>query len=279
LVTGHSLGGALATIAAVHLSYAGCLNKYPGRIEPLWAGLGNGDEYIACKGALDPSTTPEGSDSSAYRTINALYTFGAPRAGDSIFARLAMKLGWSDRHVYRFVNKLDVITQVPVMGFFHPGEGWPFVNEGASFVGVSDGVHRGHPIAGYEAAILTRVKPGLEVPDPPDEQSARVKRYEQAVREEGTPLAPLDPAYLGGRARLHFDALSSQELAPEAFTLNVDGEMIYGIKVHIEEPGRTLDDLLLFDSSFAFVVTLETLAPNIESTSTEEPELDVAPTP
>lgn len=80
-VTGHSLGAALATLAAAYFLDGGV-------------------------------------------AMTGMYTFGAPRVGDSVFAREFNKRGRAKAH--RFVKQQDLIARMPGMrfGFRHAGEMW-----------------------------------------------------------------------------------------------------------------------------------------------------------
>lgn len=88
-ITGHSLGGAVATI----LTY-------------------------------DLLRRNANLDSSMHKPFNikALYTFGAPRVGNREWAEHMMKLA-NDNHVgiFRFVNKDDVVPRMPCLGYYHVG--------------------------------------------------------------------------------------------------------------------------------------------------------------
>jgi hypothetical protein len=102
-ITGHSLGGALAMLAYVRAETDGCER---------------GDDVA------DPSdclfhNLPEGW----FIPVHAVYTFGAPRIGDPTFGVVAgAPLRGRDRIVYRFVNRGDLITDVPsfFLGYTHP---------------------------------------------------------------------------------------------------------------------------------------------------------------
>ena len=72
-ITGHSLGGALAVLAAARL-------------------------------ALD-------IDKSIYKSINGLYTFGQPRVGNRVFVK-ALDEEIKPRY-FRFVNDNDIVPRVP----------------------------------------------------------------------------------------------------------------------------------------------------------------------
>lgn len=92
-ITGHSLGGALAILAAADLSH----NQ---------------------------------------QTVDEVYTFGAPRVGNSVFSTyFKQKIAES----YRIVNRDDIVPHVPTkfMGFLHtPSERW--YSDGQSYVTCRD---------------------------------------------------------------------------------------------------------------------------------------------
>lgn len=98
LVTGHSLGAALATLAFAHAGYDGCLRNVT---------------------ATDPRTLEQRSlDPCFERGLDprALYTFGSPRVGDATFSGWVAALAREpqrDRGIFRFVNAADGVAKVP----------------------------------------------------------------------------------------------------------------------------------------------------------------------
>lgn len=92
-ITGHSMGGALAVLAATDLSHNGV-------------------------------------------TVNEVYTYGAPRVGNSVFSQYFKgKISES----YRIVNRDDIVPHVPTkfMGFLHTSsERW--YRDGESYVSCND---------------------------------------------------------------------------------------------------------------------------------------------
>ena len=104
-ITGHSLGGALAMIAYVRAETDGCFH---------------GEQIFtpsAC--ILHRPDEPAGW----WIPVHAVYTFGAPRIGDSAFGFAAgAPVGEDDRIIYRFVNGGDIVTDVPTSdhGYSHP---------------------------------------------------------------------------------------------------------------------------------------------------------------
>jgi triacylglycerol lipase len=85
-ITGHSLGGALALLAAAYL-------RFP----------------------LDAAATIP-------KPIAGLYTFGQPRVGNSLFGK-PCDADFGDRY-FRFVNSVDIVPRVPprLLGYWHAGK-------------------------------------------------------------------------------------------------------------------------------------------------------------
>jgi triacylglycerol lipase len=103
-ITGHSLGGALATLAYVRAETDGC-DRVDEVVDPAFCVVHHAD----AEGWWIP--------------VHAVYTFGAPRIGDPTFGIVAgAPLRGNDRVVYRFVNRGDLVTEVPRLsdGFSHP---------------------------------------------------------------------------------------------------------------------------------------------------------------
>jgi hypothetical protein len=142
ITTGHSLGGALATLTAMHVAY-GCELASDRALSDT--------ELAACPGAR--------------ADIQAVYTFGAPRAGDKRFAALAGNLhdATHTRRMFRVTYGSDAIPSVPgFAGYTHPFDlvddesrlevkldsvedvAFPFVND--------------HLTMGYIAALRKRVE-------------------------------------------------------------------------------------------------------------------------
>jgi triacylglycerol lipase len=84
-ITGHSLGGGLALLATAYL-------RFP----------------------LDAAATVP-------KPVAGLYTFGQPRAGNSLFGK-PCDADFGDQY-FRFVNKLDIVPRVPprLLGYWHAG--------------------------------------------------------------------------------------------------------------------------------------------------------------
>src|SRR5262249_7786233 len=102
LLTGHSLGGALATRAAVQLAYDCAGEK-----------VLSDAELVSCGGSPV--------------AIHSVYTYGSPRVGDARFAALAGPLA-DPAHVrlmFRFTHGVDAVPSTPaaVFGFSHPLDG------------------------------------------------------------------------------------------------------------------------------------------------------------
>jgi hypothetical protein len=151
-ITGHSLGGALASLAYVRAETDGC--------DP----FDEVDDPADCvtKRAADGWSIP----------VHAVYTFGAPRIGDPEFARVAgSPLGTGERYLYRFVNRGDLVTQIPLdtFGYSHPHLGAEtdflihFGHDHRLTIGGSDTVHptsiADHDMARYIEAIRANIIP------------------------------------------------------------------------------------------------------------------------
>jgi hypothetical protein len=140
LLTGHSLGGALATLAAVNLAYD-------------------------CAGETVLSDAQLASCGGSPLAIHSVYTYGSPRVGDARFAALAGRLADPAhvRHMFRFTHGVDAVPSTPAaaFGFSHPIDGSPDESkleihleslEPSHFPLVDD-----HLTAGYIAAIVRRL--------------------------------------------------------------------------------------------------------------------------
>jgi triacylglycerol lipase len=108
-VTGHSLGGALATLATA---------KLLGLCEPCNAGC-IADMALATERHCTLQTRDAlrlTGDSNKSDCVKGLYTFGSPRVGDSKFTT------WFDNQfktsTFRFVNNCDIVTQVALKKTF-----------------------------------------------------------------------------------------------------------------------------------------------------------------
>jgi hypothetical protein len=90
IVTGHSLGGALGTIAVHHLLFDGCLTNLFRHVDVL----------SACERDYVP--------------VFGLYTFGSPRTGDEEFiSTLTERMRTLNTKVFRFVSEQDQVSTVP----------------------------------------------------------------------------------------------------------------------------------------------------------------------
>lgn len=94
-VTGHSLGGALATLALTKTAVEQCENEGGrSREEPCFR---------------------------LYTPVSALITFGAPRTGDRSHGTLLADWMQDRTPIYRFVHGRDGVTNIPSAGWYHPG--------------------------------------------------------------------------------------------------------------------------------------------------------------
>lgn len=105
-IAGHSLGGALGTVAAHHLLYDACLHNKTRHFDVI------------------------GYCESEYVPVAGLYTFGSPRTGDQDYATdLVKRFRETNTKVFRFVNEGDQVSMVPryspvaiVSAYRHIGE-------------------------------------------------------------------------------------------------------------------------------------------------------------
>jgi len=111
LVTGHSLGGALATLFTQDLARFG-----------IDAGRGLPTEAPSKPwwGRLLDDTSQVGSGLPPRPKRLVCYTYGCPRVGNqafaSLFDTLPLKAGWPRLEIYRVVNGADVVARLPRHG-------------------------------------------------------------------------------------------------------------------------------------------------------------------
>jgi hypothetical protein len=108
-VMGHSLGGALGTLASTYAHWDGCLQEKPAS-DPFWeARLNNLGLNAPCE---DRNIE-----------VTALYTFGAPRVGGVNHSHMSFFTDSPNAYrtsLFRFVHSNDLVTSVPDTGYIHP---------------------------------------------------------------------------------------------------------------------------------------------------------------
>ena len=113
VVTGHSLGGALATLAAFELAASGYDAAEAGKQER------QTERLMAHTNAFGAASAPPPPPPRARALVEGVRTFGSPRVGDILFAA-AYRAVLGDR-TWRVTHAHDVVPSVPVrvMGFHH----------------------------------------------------------------------------------------------------------------------------------------------------------------
>jgi hypothetical protein len=259
--TGHSLGGALATIAYVQATYGPCLRA----------------------GATFPRVTEScferaNLDLESVR-IDAVVTFGAPRAGDLVFATLAGSAGAVPdraRIVSRFVNGDDVVTGVPYFGYWHPLRDGS-ENQTRVDLGFRLGLPRltVHGVADYidQLRWIVNARKPADLPDPEMPDETRRRRFVQAFLHETTPLSfelIAKSALAGPPARL-FARWEKAGVRPAAGLFVVDGESVVAVWIGASTSER-VHALYGADGSFVVSITRSFWTPDSNaSVSTEEP--------
>ena len=255
-LTGHSLGGALATLAFVHARYEACGGDRP---------RATSRDYQSCAG-------------SPALAVHDVYTFGAPRIGDLLFGSLAAgdELWGEDRpFVHRFVNNVDPVPLVPgqLFGFWHPQRRG---DEGATLVQLTGAgeMRRGgarpesslfaiksqiddHLTAGYLQKILQHIAPGTTVLDPEDRApaAALVADYLAAPSDAFTRI---DPSELASDARARSEALAG---SAEAYRVRGSTQTLIELRRAVGgDEGRPLRQSYLFDVTFHHVATVTEVA-------------------
>lgn len=107
LVTGHSLGGALATLTAPDLAAGVDTSRgFRQRQQSSW--LSRVSSFLQQETPFAPAPLP------ALRDVR-IYTFGAPRVGNSEFARYFEEV-FDGREAFRVVNGEDIVARLPRHG-------------------------------------------------------------------------------------------------------------------------------------------------------------------
>ncbi len=198
---GHSLGGALATIGSVHLEFGGCAPKNAVTLSTSHVTLEN---VGGCRYGTDANERP------LALPVTALYTYGAPRAGDVRFARVAARIGGATKHgvaIRRYVRGADVVTKLPYFGFWHPTSDGR--NEDELVVPIAGTSSKSslwsmedHRLPGYMAELRRQLDPSAEPPIAVSSIDERKQRFINAYLNE---LKPID-----------FEPIDARDLPPNA---------------------------------------------------------------
>lgn len=234
-ITGHSLGAALATLAAVHTQYAGCVRLTGTRIDASQQPVTGLQAALTCRG-------------DNYRPVSALYTFGSPRIGDETFGALAGTIGVAPLRNFRYTNARDVVPSLPYFGYWHPTERG---DEHAAEIHL-DGPATGHGIANYIANLESRIPKDLQVPGFADSDlTKRAHRVANALLDERPPLqvnaTPRSPA------QHYIDGFRQRGITPDVMSTTIDGQVLDLVVASSVESGARLQRFIVCDAR-GFVV-------------------------
>lgn len=258
-VTGHSLGGALATLATIYARYEGCFRAHP-----------YAEEWEAMK--RDAQDTMASMPCTKERIgVSALYTFGAPRVGDHLFNELAA-FHLDGPGLFRFVNANDLVARMPDEGYIHPCRG-RLETDGVVYLtsegdldvsGMSDefkldpvraswgGKVGDHSIPRYVEKLLrhagTTPAPRLST------RRAFIERVKEAYLGPDPPvLEPFDPWRLSGDAATAFARLTPNGGTTRVFVWRLESP-VYIVRRDFEAPRKGPDGEALAGGSDVLVL-------------------------
>lgn len=263
---GHSLGGALATIGSVHLEFGGCAPKNAMTLSTSHVTL---DTLGGCRYGADANERP------LALPVTALYTYGAPRAGDVRFARAAARIGGATKHgvaIRRYVRGADVVTKLPYFGFWHPtSDGRDEEELVVPVVGTSSTSlwsMEDHRLPGYMAELRRQLDPSAAPPIAVSTIDERKQRFINAYLNELKPVdfAPIDARDLPPDAAAFYERKRPvDEHSLSLLRTVIDGETVFVVRQMIQKEDGMRQTGFLFDAR-SFVV-----APGRESAEGRTP--------